>query len=341
MTAAVRHFLGAWMLVAAATSAAGQPMCGNGIFEPPEECEPPGSICRGGCNPFTHTCADFVCTPQCTCPDPVCGDLMIDPGEDCDPPGSPCAQDCDLSETPCCVPPAPCRGGCDASCHCPLSPLHYRCYEVDDRSFEAIGLARLDDQFGSGTVGVVRPNRICNPADKNDEDPDAPSNPRHLAGYQVRQLMPPFARAFGQRIVNQFGTVDLDVVRPDQMLVPSTKSDSTPPPPPDLSDHFKCYRVRRSKGSARFTEIGPVKVDDQFGTWTVSFKRPTKLCAPADKNGEDPTAPSHRNHLLCYKVRYVSAPFSHVSVFVNNQFGQQALVATRPAELCVPSLKNP
>jgi hypothetical protein len=209
---------------------------------------------------------------------------------------------------------------------------------VNSRSFKAMSGVRLDDQFGSGTVDVVRPMQICNPADKNDEDPGVPSNPNHLAGYQVRQLTPRFAPAFGQRIVNQFGTLDLDIIRPHRMLVPSAKSESAPPPPLQFAtDHFKCYRVRRSKGSAQFKEIGPVKVADQFGIWTVSLKTPVKLCAPADKNGEDPTAPSHPNHLLCYKVRNVSPPFGEVPVFVNNQFGQQALVATRPTELCVPS----
>jgi hypothetical protein len=344
MASAVRHVLGALVLVAAVTAVAGQPpTCGNGIVEPPEECERPGFPCRGGCNAFTQLCVDFLCQPDCTCPDPVCGDLMLDPGEDCDPPGSPCLRDCDPLIAPCCTPPPACTGGsCDASCHCPVEPLHYQCYEVHSRPFEAIAGVPLDDRFGEGTVGVMRPKRICNPADKNDEDPGAPSNLSHLVGYSIRQQTPPFTPVLAQRIVNQFGTRDLDVIRPQRMLVPSYKSESTPPPPPQFTtDHFKCYRVRRSKESAPFTEIGPVKVDDQFGTWTVTLRRPVRLCAPADKSGEDPTAPSHPNHLLCYKVRTVSPVFRDIPIFVNNQLGEQPLVAGRLAELCVPSLVNP
>ncbi len=67
------------------------PVCGDGIVQPPEQCDPPGSFCRGGCNPATGICVDISCTPDCTCPPPVCGDGVIDPSEFCDPPGSPCS----------------------------------------------------------------------------------------------------------------------------------------------------------------------------------------------------------------------------------------------------------
>ena len=64
--------------------------CGNGTIDPGEDCEPIETFCRGGCNPYTGICVDFMCFDDCTCPAPMCGDDMIDPGEDCDPPGSPC-----------------------------------------------------------------------------------------------------------------------------------------------------------------------------------------------------------------------------------------------------------
>jgi len=54
--------------------------CGDQIVTPPEECDPPGSMCGDG----------GTCTDDCSCKLPVCGDSVLDPGEECDPPGSQC-----------------------------------------------------------------------------------------------------------------------------------------------------------------------------------------------------------------------------------------------------------
>ena len=66
------------------------PQCGNDNLDPGEDCEPPYSFCRGGCNPYTNLCVDFMCSDSCECPAAECGDHVIDAGESCDPPGSPC-----------------------------------------------------------------------------------------------------------------------------------------------------------------------------------------------------------------------------------------------------------
>ena len=145
-----------------------------------------------------------------------------------------------------------------------------------------------------------------------------------------------------QIVVNQFGTLTLDVVRPDVLMVPTLKSLTTTPPaalPNPTVDHFQCYRVKRSKGTLRFTKVRGVKVDDQFGTALVDLLKPQTLCAPASKNGENPTAPSHPFHLLCYKTR--ASGFGTTQTFTNNQFGPGFPLLIHRRELCVPSLKNP
>jgi hypothetical protein len=76
--------------------------CGNDVVEEGEDCDSIG-FCRGGCNPYTGICVDFMCTDHCTCAKPMCGDAMIDPGEACDPPDSPCGDG---------------TGTCSASCGC-------------------------------------------------------------------------------------------------------------------------------------------------------------------------------------------------------------------------------
>ena len=100
----------------------------------------------------------------------------------------------------------------------------------------------------------------------------------------------------------------------------------TGPPPPlqDPLDHFKCYRVSR----ARFRSPG-ITVETQFGPLTVDIKKPLHLCAPVNKNGEDPSAPGHPDHLMCYLVRG-PRPLQQ-TIFTNNQFGDGQLRILRPA----------
>jgi hypothetical protein len=58
-----------------------EPMCGNGMVEPPEECDiGPGNTMGASC------------TDECT--DNDCGDGYVGYGESCDPPGRGCGRDC-------------------------------------------------------------------------------------------------------------------------------------------------------------------------------------------------------------------------------------------------------
>ncbi|OLC53307.1 MAG: hypothetical protein AUH92_06200 [Acidobacteria bacterium 13_1_40CM_4_69_4] len=56
------------------------PLCGNGVIDPGEQCEP-HTLCAGECNPVIGVCFDIGCRSDCTCP---CGDGIVDPGEQCD-----------------------------------------------------------------------------------------------------------------------------------------------------------------------------------------------------------------------------------------------------------------
>jgi cysteine-rich repeat protein len=77
--------------------------CGDGVVGPGEDCDPPGSFCRGGCGP--DVCVDIACREDCTCPEPVCGDFVLDPGEECDDgnaeDGDGCSADCRLEVALC------------------------------------------------------------------------------------------------------------------------------------------------------------------------------------------------------------------------------------------------
>ncbi len=98
--------------------------CGNGVLEPGETCDPPGSPAGASGNPCRAdctVCGDGVqdpgeicddgnavpgdgCEQDCT-PTPVCGDGIVGntPGETCDPPGSPAGASGNLCRADCTV----------------------------------------------------------------------------------------------------------------------------------------------------------------------------------------------------------------------------------------------
>jgi hypothetical protein len=106
-----------------------------------------------------------------------------------------------------------------------------------------------------------------------------------------------------------------------------------------VTDHFQCYKVAVSKNTPKFVPALGVSLGDQFGTMTVDVKKPKYLCAPVDKNGEDPTAPTDLAYLMCYQAKQTDAvKFAKLTgVFVNNQFGSETLDVKKPALLCVPA----
>ncbi len=188
------------------------------------------------------------------------------------------------------------------------------------------------DQFGTLSLPLRFPHRLCAPANKNNEGISDPTE--HLTGYVTRAT---FAKRVNQTVVDQFGTLQLDVTRPSLFMVPSAKNGVPLAPPP--GDHFTCYKVRPSRGAAKFARR-TVTVVDQFQSVTETLFKPSLLCAPASKNNEDPTAPQHPDHLLCYRAKSAT-PFGTIPVSITNQFGADQLTVIARRELCVPALKNP
>ena len=101
--------------------------------------------------------------------------------------------------------------------------------------------------------------------------------------------------------------------------------------------HFQCYEVR-PPGSFSRTGISLV---DAYGSLTVNLTAAATVCAPADKNGEDPDAVTDVWHLTSYQIGVVGPPFDRVkSISTTNQFGDLTVNLIKPARLFVPSLKN-
>jgi hypothetical protein len=206
----------------------------------------------------------------------------------------------------------------------------------------------LTDQWGSSFLGVTNPKFLCPPTDKDNENPGADLHAEHLKAYQVKppHLAPPVSQT-NLEIVDQFnpGGLFVDAKKQAYLMVPTVKSLTvTPPTPLAFSvDHFECYKVAATRGAPKFVPVPGLPLKDQFGTIMVDVRKPQYLCNPVDKNGDDPTAPTHVGHLMCYQIKQVDpVPFvKRVGIFVNDQFGPETLDVTKPALLCVPALKNP
>jgi hypothetical protein len=215
---------------------------------------------------------------------------------------------------------------------------HYQCYEVKRFAFTPV-TATVQDRYLSQTVTLRSPHWLCAPSDKRGEDPTAPQDPAHLVEYD--DFAGP-VHIFNQSVSDQFGTVHLDLTRRAGLYVPSAKSLVSSPPAlnPVTLDHFQCYGVRRSRGTPPFQPHRGIGATDQFGPQTADLLRPRFLCVPANKNNEDPTAPTHTNDLLCYRTRN-PVKFSGRKVFTNNQLGPLSFGITHRDQFCVPAVINP
>ena len=249
---------------------------------------------------------------------------------------------------------------------------------------------------------------MCNPADKNDEGITDPET--HLKAYQIKQLSKSCAadapkNPFGAcrkesdcggvqrqssyclkidkfepvtsiQVDNQFGTLLLDLIKPERLLVPTAKDLDKPIDAPDSGthnvDHFKCYTAKISLGQPKFSRDLQAFVVDQFEQpKRYVIQPPKRLCVPVDKNDEG--MKNAGDALACYAVKQVpkvctaGAPENLLgaacrkeedcdgtrrqtkycqtqpkhdkvlNIHVNNQFGPERLETKGEEALCVPS----
>ncbi len=216
------------------------------------------------------------------------------------------------------------------ACDIPLG--RFQCYEVKPGEFP-VAPVTVEDFFGTLAYPARSPHRFCAPVATS---PPAPGSDQYLVGYTVRQQ---FRRLDARRVVNEFGTTTVDVLRPDLLMVPTAASLDTAPAPltPPLVDHFQCYRVRPSEG---FSPVVGVTITDAIETVVVDLVKPIRLCLPANKNDEDPTASTRLDDLLCYRPSS-DAAFGTVAAFTQNQFGADKAKLIHRREVCVPSRLDP
>ena len=332
-------------------------------------CNPDTNPCTSdpACNPGTGLCAHPPVPDSTPCPDTdanLCTAAGCEVGQceqdhivtTCPPDTNPCTLDpaCDPQTGACPHPPVPDSTPCPdtdadmctvAGCEigqcvqdhldaCPEPIDHVQCFEIKPAAFTTRTIT-AQDQFGTQSLTIRFPHRLCPPVDKNQEG--ILDSTEHLTAYKAKSVAK-FTKRLNQTVVNQFGTLQLDVVRPDMFMVPTAKDNVPLLPPP--GDHFTCYKVKRTRGAAKFVPR-TVTAGDQLQTVTETVIKPVRLCAPANKNGEDPSAPLHPDHLLCYKTKSLTK-FGTIVKEIDNQFEQNRFVTLiHRRELCVPSTKNP
>jgi hypothetical protein len=106
----------------------------------------------------------------------------------------------------------------------------------------------------------------------------------------------------------------------------------TPPP-----THFDCYEVTNN---GNIPDVLGISLVDRFGSLTAKATEIHRLCAPTNKNNEDPAAPSSAGHLTGFEI--VTSGFQRRNnVQVTTQFGNLTLDVVAPVFLFVPTSKNP
>jgi hypothetical protein len=293
---------------------------------PADALSPASTTCRAA----TGTC-DVAET--CTGSSPAC------PPDVTQPDGTSC------NDGTSCTGPDSCQGGvCTGVPNADSCADDFLCYKVKPSTPFARMSVSLADQFESATAEVRKLKNLCTPADKNAEG--VSDNTTHLVAYQIKSAIR-HVRRTNVQVDNQIGTIRLDTLKADLLLVPSNKNLAADPPAPDLNtinvDHYKCYKVKVTPGTLKLAKGITVSVGDQFNSPAKVFnlRKPKHLCLPVDKNTEG--IKNADAHLLCYTVKGVSGQPKHVrrtGVHINNQFATAVLGTTKESELCIPSIKT-
>lgn len=102
-------------------------------------------------------------------------------------------------------------------------------------------------------------------------------------------------------------------------------------------DDFLCYATTRSRGGPVFTPARGVQLDDAFESMRFDVRKPARLCAPADKDGDGIGDPS--TNLERYRLQRVAGAPRYVRTTrrVATALGTLSLDTSRPDQLLVPT----
>ncbi len=184
----------------------------------------------------------------------------------------------------------------------------------------------LQDSLETKVYDVKKPKHLCLPADRVTlTNPGVVDPTTHLHSFQIKLAIGQtlHVKQLNIGVANDIGTLRLDTVKAELLLVPTNKDLLTPPVEPLPANHnvdtFKCYKVKVTKGTPKFPRGVQAQSTDQFTSPVKRYdvKRPKYLCKPAVKDGEPIKVASR--HLLCYVVKPALGEPLHVPkrAFVN------------------------
>jgi hypothetical protein len=213
---------------------------------------------------------------------------------------------------------------------------HYKCYDLPAGLPPPGTSVNLETQFGTQTLPVLAPTKLCLPAGKNGADPP-PGWPDLKCYTIVGQAGGKYVNLETQFGVEKHVTVSqatLLCVPAAMTMMPALPASTEPPP----DRHWECYNISGSDP----TDV--VQLKTKFGTEEVvesgvAVGQATKLCAPALKNGDGTLDPNVVPHLKCYNITGSPPAVPHVNL--TTQFGVEANLAVGPPSLlCVPASKE-
>ena len=194
----------------------------------------------------------------------------------------------------------------------------------------------LVDQFGATVVDVRGVSHLCN-ATTGSSHPDV-----HQIGYKsglskdVQQAK--FERS-DHAVYDQFGMQLVSLTKAAGVIAASAMvhgGGGTSTTNTDGVDHFQCYKASRASGSAKFIPPPPFTIEDTFGQKSISITKISKVCAPASIDSDNPTAPGHAGHLICYRARLGSGQIGGIVSINNDSFGAGVMTLKSMTEYCVP-----
>jgi hypothetical protein len=103
-------------------------------------------------------------------------------------------------------------------------------------------------------------------------------------------------------------------------------------------DDFLCYATKLTRGGPRFTPALAVRLNDTLGSTRFNVRKPTRLCAPADKDGNGIVDP------IANLERYVAADAWHSALRPqrggSSPRSARSLDTIRPDQLLVPTAES-
>lgn len=211
--------------------------------------------------------------------------------------------------------------------------------------FAGLGGLGLGDRFQTAPLDLTKARTLCTPADV--DDAGTLDDATQLTGYQVRTPdgVAEHVPQSRLRVTNQLGTLTVDTLRAERLLVPANADPDVDPLAPERDDHdldgYTCYAVRTTRGTPRLARDLSVTVGDQFtdDARTYDVRRARQLCVPTEIAQQDIRHPTEG--LMCYRVRRArtsARPNPPHRLNLRDGFGPQIVDPVREDLLCLPSV---